>query len=76
LVCVTRLHYDPKSRRAYDLVFDACANGQPLKRLTIVEEQARECLAIDVACSIRSHRVISSKCSPNWMVSWALACAL
>lgn len=43
---------------AYDFVFDACANGQPLKCLTIVDEFTRECLAIDVAGSIRSGRVI------------------
>jgi len=43
---------------AYDFVFDACANGQQLKCLTIVDEFTRECLAIDVAGSIRSHRVI------------------
>jgi putative transposase len=43
---------------AYDLVFDACANGQQLKCLTVIDEYTRECLAIDVAGSIRSHRVI------------------
>lgn len=43
---------------AYDFVFDACANGQQLKCLTIVDEFTRECLAIDVAGSIRSKRVI------------------
>jgi putative transposase len=43
---------------AYDFVFDACANGQQIKCLTIVDEYTRECLAIDVAGSIRSHRVI------------------
>jgi len=43
---------------AYDFVFDACANGQKLKCLTLVDEYTRECLAIDVAGSIRSHRVI------------------
>jgi len=43
---------------AYDFVFDACANGQPLKGLTVVDEYTRECLAIDVAGSIRSPRVI------------------
>ena len=43
---------------AYDFVFDACANGQQLKCLTIVDEYSRECLAIDVAGSIRSGRVI------------------
>jgi putative transposase len=43
---------------AYDFVFDGCANGQQLKCLTIVDEYTRECLAIDVAGSIRSGRVI------------------
>ncbi len=43
---------------AYDFVFDACANGQQLKYLTVVDEFTRECLAIDVAGSIRSNRVI------------------
>jgi putative transposase len=43
---------------AYDFVFDACANGQKLKCLTIVDEYTRECLAIDVSGSIRSARVI------------------
>jgi putative transposase len=43
---------------AYDFVFDACANGQQLKCLTIVDEYTREALAIDVAGSIRSARVI------------------
>lgn len=43
---------------AYDFVFDACANGQQLKCLTMIDEYTRECLAIDVAGSIRSGRVI------------------
>ena len=43
---------------AYDFVFDACANGQQLKCLTVIDEFTRECLAIDVAGSIRSPRVI------------------
>ena len=43
---------------AYDFVFDACANGQKLKCLTVIDEFSRECLAIDVAGSIRSSRVI------------------
>ena len=43
---------------AYDFVFDACANGQQLKCFTIIDEYTRECLAIDVAGSIRSGRVI------------------
>lgn len=43
---------------AYDFIFDACANKQVLKCLTIVDEWTRECHAIDVAGSIRSARVI------------------
>ena len=43
---------------AYDFVFDWCADGQQLKCLTVVDEWTRECLAIDVGRSIRSHRVI------------------
>jgi transposase InsO family protein len=31
---------------AYDFVFDACANGQSLKCLTIIDKFTRECLAI------------------------------
>lgn len=42
----------------YDFVFDACANGQTLKCLTVIDEYTRECLAIDVAGSIRAKRVI------------------
>ena len=42
----------------YDFVFDGCANGQQLKSLTVIDEYSRECLAIDVAGSIRSRRVL------------------
>ena len=43
---------------AYDFVFDTTAAGQQIKCLTVVDEYTRECLAIDVAGSIRSKRVI------------------
>ena len=43
---------------AYDFVFDTTAGGQQIKCLTIIDEYTRECLAIDVAGSIRSKRVI------------------
>ncbi len=43
---------------AYDFIFDASASGQQIKCLTVVDEFTRECLAIDVAGSIRSSRVI------------------
>jgi putative transposase len=48
----------PNQVWAYDFVFDACANGQQLKCFIVVDEWTRECLAIDVAGSIRSKRVI------------------
>jgi putative transposase len=48
----------PNHLWAYDFVFDACANGQSLKCLTIIDEFTRESLAIDIAGSIRSARVI------------------
>jgi len=43
---------------SHDFVLDACANRQQLKWLTVVDEFTRESLAIDVAGSIRSARVI------------------
>jgi len=43
---------------SYDFVYDACANGQKLKCLTVIDEFTRECLAIDVSGAIRSSRVI------------------
>ncbi len=43
---------------AYDFVFDTTAAGQQIKYLTVIDEYTRECLAIDVAGSIRSKRVI------------------
>lgn len=48
----------PNQVWAYDFVFDACANEQMLKCLTVVDEYTREALAIDVAGRIRSARVI------------------
>lgn len=52
---------------AYDFVFDACANGQSLKCLTVVDEFTHESLAIDVAGSIRSARVIDVLAK---LISW------
>jgi putative transposase len=42
----------------YDFVFDACANGQKLKCLTVTDEFTHEGLAIEVDGRIRSGRVI------------------
>ena len=43
---------------SYDFVFDACANGQQLKCLTVTDEWTKEGLAIEVDGRIRSGRVI------------------
>jgi putative transposase len=43
---------------SYDFVFDACANGQTLKCLTVTDEWTKEGLAIEVDGRIRSTRVI------------------
>ena len=43
---------------AIDFVFYACADGRQIKCLTVVDEWTREALAIDVAGSIRSGRVV------------------
>ena len=50
--------FGPNHVWAYDFVFDAGASGQQIKCLTVIDEFTRECLAIDVAGSIRSARVI------------------
>jgi putative transposase len=50
--------FGPNHVWAYDFVFDASASGQQIKCLTLIDEFTRECLAIDVAGSIRSARVI------------------
>jgi putative transposase len=49
----------PNTVWAYDFVFDACATGQQIKCLTVIDEFTRECLAIEVAGSICSNRVIA-----------------
>jgi putative transposase len=43
---------------SYDFVFDHAANRQQIKCLTVIDEGTSESLAIDVAGSIRSRRVI------------------
>jgi len=43
---------------SYDFVFDACADGRQIKCLTVTDEFTKEGLAIDLAGSIRSVRVI------------------
>ncbi len=43
---------------AYDFVEDRTHDGRKFRILTVIDEYTRECLAIDVAGSIRSKRVI------------------
>lgn len=49
----------PNQVWAYDFTLDRCANGQPLKSLSIVDEWTRECLAIEVATSLTAEKVIA-----------------
>jgi putative transposase len=66
----------PNQVWAYDFVFDACANGQTLKCLIVVDEWTHEALAIDVAGSIRSARgidvlarLVSLRSAPRYLRS-------
>jgi putative transposase len=43
----------------YDFIYDACRNGAQLKILTVMDEFTREGLAIEVATSLPSKRVIA-----------------
>jgi transposase InsO family protein len=45
---------------SYDFVSDKTATGRKLKILTVVDEHTRECLALEVATSIRSHHLIET----------------
>jgi transposase InsO family protein len=45
---------------SYDFVSDRAANGQKLKILAVVDEYTRECLALEVAASIRAHHLIDT----------------
>jgi putative transposase len=43
---------------SYDFVAGRTSNGQPLRYLTMVDEYTRECLAVDVARSLKSQDVL------------------
>jgi len=45
---------------SYDFLSDRCANGQKLKILAVIDEYTRECLALEVAGSIRSNHLINT----------------
>lgn len=49
----------PNEVWSYDFVFDACANGQKLKFLTMIEKLTKESLFIDVAGSILGKRIVT-----------------
>ena len=46
--CIRRRAEYPNPVWSYDFVMDRTQDGRPLKRLTIVDEYTRECLAIVV----------------------------
>jgi putative transposase len=48
----------PNEVWTYDFVHDACANGQRLKMLTVVDEFTRESLTIETRTSIKSRAVV------------------
>lgn len=45
---------------SYDFVMDRTENGRRLKMMPVVDEYTRECLAIEVECSIRAEDVIAT----------------
>ena len=49
----------PNDVWTYDFIHDACFGGRKLRMLTVVDEFTRECLAIEVATSLPSGRVIT-----------------
>lgn len=49
----------PNAVWTYDFVHDTCANGQPIKCLTVVDEYTKECLRIEVDGRLHSGRVIA-----------------
>ena len=56
--CVRRRAEYPDHVWSYDFVLDRTADGRPLRMLTLVDEYTRECLAIDVACSLKADDVL------------------
>ena len=50
----------PGDAWAMDFVFDVCANGHVLKCLTVVEEVAKEALAIEVDSRFRGPKVVAT----------------
>jgi transposase InsO family protein len=56
--CVRRRAEYPDHVWSYDFVMDRTADGRSLRMLTLVDEYTRECLAIDVARSLKADDVL------------------
>ena len=73
---------------AYDFVFDACANGQQLKCLTVIDEYTREARVIEVLAKLVSvqgaPRALKSDNGPEfvsrailrWLIDAGIDCVL
>ncbi len=56
--CVRKRAERPNHVGSVDFVFDRTHDGRPIRMLVIVDEYTRECLAIDVARTLRSEQVL------------------
>ena len=56
--CVRRRAERPDEVWSCDFVLDRTHDGRPLRMLTLVDEYTRECLAIDVARSLKADDVL------------------
>jgi transposase InsO family protein len=56
--CVRRRAEYPDHVWSYDFLLDRTQDGRPLRLLTLVDEYTRECLAIDVARSLKADDVL------------------
>ena len=55
--CVRRLAEQKHHVWSYDFLTDRTENGRQLRRLTVIDESTRECLAIEVARSFTAQDV-------------------
>jgi putative transposase len=61
--CTKKRATHPNHVWSYDFVMDLTENGRRLKMMPVVDEHTRECLTIDVECSITAEDVISTLAS-------------
>lgn len=57
----------PNSVWSYDFVHDQLVDGRALKMLCVIDEDTRECLAIEVGASLRSQDVILTLSRLMWL---------